>query len=270
MSDGTVASAFGRSRMDTAFTAALREVVARVPGARGAVFLDGEGEAVDEFAEVTTSEIRILGAHLGILLALLKERGTLWGAPRELCIEASRATFLVLSIDNRYLVALEAAPRRRWASCAASSSGRSRSCARRCDAALMRRSPALVVVAFLLASARAPASPDSRDYRLDSPAWNGLSRLAAEAAQQGCAIAAADQLDWARLGPRDVLFFIYPQSPVDPVALGDYLTKGGRLLLADDFGSAEPAFAALELRRTPAHLDGCPASRATRSCPSRA
>ena len=108
---GEVVSAFrGRSRLDTAFTVALREVVANVPGARGAVFLDGEGEAVDEFAEVPTTEIRILGAHLGILVAIIKEQAGTLGEPRELVIEAERATLLVMVLDDRYLVALEAGP----------------------------------------------------------------------------------------------------------------------------------------------------------------
>ena len=106
-----VAPAFGgRSRLDTAFTEALRQVVARVPGARGAVFLDGEGEAVDEFADVPTTEIRILGAHLGILVSLVKEHAAVLGEPQELVIEADRATLLVLVLDDRYVVALEAGP----------------------------------------------------------------------------------------------------------------------------------------------------------------
>ncbi|MEO6955018.1 MAG: roadblock/LC7 domain-containing protein [Polyangia bacterium] len=108
---GEVVSAFqGRSRLDTAFTEALRQVVARVPGARGAVFLDGEGEAVDEFAEVSTTEIRILGAHLGILIAIIKEHAGKLGDPQELVIETERAILLVLVLDDRYMVALEAGP----------------------------------------------------------------------------------------------------------------------------------------------------------------
>ena len=106
-----VVSAYrGRSRLDTAFTGPLRDAVSRVPGARGAVFLDGEGEAVDEFAEVPTMEIRILGAHLGILVALFKEHAAVLGEPRELVLETERATLVVLALDQRYVVALEASP----------------------------------------------------------------------------------------------------------------------------------------------------------------
>ncbi len=96
------------SRLETAFTQALREVVLRVPGARGAVFLDCEGEAIDEFAQMPTTEIRILGAHLGILVALVREHASFLGEPLELCIEAERAIMLVLAVERRYLVVLEA------------------------------------------------------------------------------------------------------------------------------------------------------------------
>ena len=113
----------------------------------------------------------------------------------------------------------------------------------------------LVLLTLLVAVS---AHAEARDYRLDSSGWNGLSKLGDEAEAAGCKVAAADELDWSRLGPRDVVFMIYPQSPVEPGPMADYLERGGRLLLADDFGSAEEAFAALELRRIPARLEGVP------------
>jgi predicted regulator of Ras-like GTPase activity (Roadblock/LC7/MglB family) len=108
--DDTVVSVRSRTRLPTAFTVALREVVARVPGARGAVFLDFEGEAVDEFADVPTMEIHLVGAHLGIILALIREQTPRLGAPEEVIIEAERATLLIRAIDSRYLVVLDAEP----------------------------------------------------------------------------------------------------------------------------------------------------------------
>lgn len=123
----------------------------------------------------------------------------------------------------------------------------------------MRRVHALVAFAwFAVAAPRLALATDSRDYRPDSPAWNGLSRFVEQAASQGCAITPADAIDWTRLGARDVLFFVFPQSPVDAEALGTFLTNGGRVLLADDFGAAAPAFEVLQLHRTPARLEGVP------------
>jgi len=110
MSDPVLSAYRERSRLETAFTGPLRDAVARVPGARGAVFLDGEGEAVDEVAQIPTMEIRILGAHLGILVALFKEHAAILGAPQELVLETERATLVVRAIDERYIVALEAGP----------------------------------------------------------------------------------------------------------------------------------------------------------------
>ena len=115
------------------------------------------------------------------------------------------------------------------------------------------RAAALLVALCLCAPAR--AAPEE-DYRPDSSAWNGLSRFLAEATAAGCAVSPATTLDWARLGPRDVLFFVYPLSPVDPDALGDFLSRGGRALLADDFGAAGPALDALQLHRGAARLEG--------------
>ncbi len=115
---------------------------------------------------------------------------------------------------------------------------------------------ALALALVPLGARIALAEGEVRDYRPDSPAWNGLSGFVAEAQALGCAISPADNLDWRALGPRDVLFFVYPQSSIDPEALGEYLARGGRLLLADDFGAAAPAFAALQLQRTAARLDG--------------
>jgi hypothetical protein len=115
---------------------------------------------------------------------------------------------------------------------------------------------ALVCVLVLLLAHAAHAEPG--DYRADSPAWNGLSRFYAEAQAQGCSMSQANAIDWARLGPRDVLFFIYPQGAIDPDALGDFLTRGGRVLIADDFGAAGPALEALQLHRSAARLEGVP------------
>jgi hypothetical protein len=93
----------------------------------------------------------------------------------------------------------------------------------------------------------APAFAD--DYDLDSKAWNGLSGLAAEAEQAGCRVTTPGVLDWSALQPHDVLWFIYPEVVIDPARLKRHLASGGRALIADDFGAAADALAALEIRR---------------------
>ena len=100
---------------------------------------------------------------------------------------------------------------------------------------------------LLLGSTQARAA--STDYRVDSHDWNGLSRLADEAREAGCALEATDALDWSTLGGHDALWLVYPRTAVEPSALRRYLEAGGRAVLADDFGASDAALAALEIRR---------------------
>ncbi len=116
---------------------------------------------------------------------------------------------------------------------------------------------ALAATLILLAGA-AHGDTDSRDYRADSPAWNGLSSFVEEAHTAGCALTTTDHLDWSQLSSRDVLFFVYPQSTIEASALGAFLTNGGRVLIADDYGAASTTLEALEIRRHPARLESVP------------
>jgi predicted regulator of Ras-like GTPase activity (Roadblock/LC7/MglB family) len=95
-------------KLPTAFTAVLQAAVARVPGGRGAVFLDTEGESVDEFTETSRTGIQLVGAHLGVVLSLVRERLRSWGRPDEILIETEHAIILVAAVDDRYLAVLEA------------------------------------------------------------------------------------------------------------------------------------------------------------------
>jgi hypothetical protein len=104
----------------------------------------------------------------------------------------------------------------------------------------------VALAALLLATGAAKASTD---YRLDSRDWNGLSRLSEEARAVGCDIRADELLDWSTLDARDVLWFVYPRSALDGQRLSRYLSAGGRALIADDFGAADRALAALGIRR---------------------
>jgi hypothetical protein len=110
------------------------------------------------------------------------------------------------------------------------------------------------VVALLLLGTGAPARAAS-DYQVTSGEWNGLSRLADEARALGCPVQPTATLDWGALGPHDVLWFVYPRTPIDATQLGRYLAAGGRVVLADDFGAATDALGALGIRRARGGLD---------------
>ncbi len=98
------------ARLPTAFSDALRAVVAAAPGARAAVFLDLEGEAIDQFVARGTVDVRLVGAHLGVIVSLARDRAAAFGRTEEVVVEAARGTLVALAVDERYLVALEAAP----------------------------------------------------------------------------------------------------------------------------------------------------------------
>jgi predicted regulator of Ras-like GTPase activity (Roadblock/LC7/MglB family) len=92
------------------FARILREIVARVPGAVGAILADAEGEAVDQFAHLSTLEMRLIGAHWGVVLSQLRERlGPYAGGMREILIEGERSIIFIRPVDDSYFIVLEAA-----------------------------------------------------------------------------------------------------------------------------------------------------------------
>ncbi len=55
------------------FKAILKDLVESVPAANGAILADWEGEAVEQFCLYDDYEIKVTGAHEGIILNHLKE-----------------------------------------------------------------------------------------------------------------------------------------------------------------------------------------------------
>lgn len=92
------------------FAAILREIVARVPGAIGAILADSEGEAVDQFAHLPTYEIQIIGAHWGVVLSQVRKRlEPHTGGMREILIEGEHSTIFIRPVDDSYFIVLETA-----------------------------------------------------------------------------------------------------------------------------------------------------------------
>jgi hypothetical protein len=104
----------------------------------------------------------------------------------------------------------------------------------------------------LLAAPPAHAQSTVRDYDPGNPEWNGLSELVTIASAQGLEVGGGDHVDWAELDPdRDLLVVLYPEGDVDAGQLTGWLQAGGHVLLADDFGKLDRAFAELGLERRP-------------------
>jgi len=55
------------------FKAILKDLVEEIPHASGAVLADWEGEAVEHFCLYDDYELKLLGAHKGIILNRMKE-----------------------------------------------------------------------------------------------------------------------------------------------------------------------------------------------------
>lgn len=98
----------------------------------------------------------------------------------------------------------------------------------------------------------APARAGEGDYRVGVEEWMGLSKLAVLARAAGYEVEPLASLDWRDLGEGDVLFLLYPRATLEPAHVASFVRRGGRLLLADDFGRAGEAFARLGLLRRPA------------------
>ena len=114
------------------FKALLGQLVTSVPGAQGAILADWEGEAVDQFGLMDDYELKVIGAHKGVILHNMREVVTRLGDDRlsEIVITTSHAQTLVLPVTNDYFLVLTLDR--------SDSLGRALFEARRCTQALMR------------------------------------------------------------------------------------------------------------------------------------
>jgi hypothetical protein len=102
------------------------------------------------------------------------------------------------------------------------------------------------------AQAQSPAPvdrPGGANYRMDSDAWDGLSRLASMLDSLGMPWSQVDSVSLPDLPARSVLVLLYPTSELPLDAIIEHIETGGNILLADDFGSAGPLLARVGLHR---------------------
>jgi hypothetical protein len=122
-----------------------------------------------------------------------------------------------------------------------------------------RLARALALVALAAAAAPAPAAgqpapgtaPDDvdGDYGADNAAWNGLRDFFALARGLGLRPELRPDIVWDDLGDDAALVVLYPRAKLDTDRFVSFVGGGGRLVLADDFGSAEPLLQRLGLTR---------------------
>lgn len=109
----------------------------------------------------------------------------------------------------------------------------------------------LFVVVGQLLVATPEARADAADYSPHNLEWQGTSKLFQMASERGFAVEARSKLDWKKLGKRHILVFLYPTAEIPTKKLITYLRGGGRVILADDFGSTAPLLEQLGVRRIP-------------------
>ncbi|MCX5743945.1 MAG: DUF4350 domain-containing protein [Proteobacteria bacterium] len=118
----------------------------------------------------------------------------------------------------------------------------------------MRRALAIGAILVGLGGSAARAEPgvgaaDAGDYDPHSTAWNGMASFVGLAEGMGFEVTPLQTLEWSEVSADDILILIYPLQRVDPARLGAFVTAGGNVVIADDFGEGREAMAALGLLR---------------------
>ncbi len=90
------------------FISILKKLVDSTPEAIGAILVDWEGEAVQEYCHCDPYDIRFVAAHKGIILTRLKElhdSGRV-GAVEDVVITSTDGTLIIGCIDQDYSLVL--------------------------------------------------------------------------------------------------------------------------------------------------------------------
>jgi predicted regulator of Ras-like GTPase activity (Roadblock/LC7/MglB family) len=90
------------------FKQLLDELIDSVPGASGAIIADWEGEAVDRVARMDDYELRVIGAHKGIILGNLRQVMSRLQEDQlqEVVIATNNAQVLILPVTQDYFLLL--------------------------------------------------------------------------------------------------------------------------------------------------------------------
>ena len=91
------------------FKSQLKQLLEEVPGALGAIIVDWEGEAVDQVSTVDEYDIKVLGAHSGIILTQLRDTllRTDSGSLNEVVIRTGQNKILIAPLTEDYLLILQ-------------------------------------------------------------------------------------------------------------------------------------------------------------------
>jgi predicted regulator of Ras-like GTPase activity (Roadblock/LC7/MglB family) len=91
------------------FKGILKDLVEALPNAVGAILVDWEGEAVQEYCHCDPYDIRFVAAHKGIILSRLRETNGehQGGAIEDVSVTAEQFHLLIGAIDKDYSLVLQ-------------------------------------------------------------------------------------------------------------------------------------------------------------------
>lgn len=88
----------------------MKELVESTPGATGAIFVDWEGEAVDQYAvnEEDLYHLKVIGAHKGVMLNLIHDaqKAAEYEAVRSVAVRMENYNVLMAPVKDGYFVAM--------------------------------------------------------------------------------------------------------------------------------------------------------------------
>lgn len=90
------------------FKPLLNALIERVPGARGAIVADWEGEAVDYVGSMDDYDLKVIGAHKGVILHNMREVINRLGNDdvKEIIITTGQSQTLILPVTKEYYLVL--------------------------------------------------------------------------------------------------------------------------------------------------------------------
>jgi predicted regulator of Ras-like GTPase activity (Roadblock/LC7/MglB family) len=90
------------------FKGILADLLARIPGGLGAILVDWEGEAVDQAGVIDDYELKVIGAHKGLILGNLRRAVARVEGNRlqEVAITTEQVQTLILPVNEDYCLVL--------------------------------------------------------------------------------------------------------------------------------------------------------------------
>jgi len=90
------------------FKTLLNTLVERVPGAQGAIIADWEGEAVDHVGIMDDYDLKVIGAHKGVVLHNMRDVVDRLGDDdlKEIVITTNKSQTLIMPVTKDYYLVL--------------------------------------------------------------------------------------------------------------------------------------------------------------------